>query len=102
MFGFPVANLVHRRARGERATGLGIGNQHAPLGAQERRGLGHEVHAAEHDQGALARRRLLRKLQRIADVVGEILDDRNLVVVREDECVVLPSQIFDAPEELVF
>ena len=52
-------------------------------GLQDLGGLGHEVHAAEHD-GVLGR---LggdpRQRQRVADVVGDVLDGGQLVVVRQ-------------------
>ena len=48
--------------------------------------LGHEVHAAEHDEvGAVLPRGVLRELQRVAGVVGELDDLVALIVMAEDD-----------------
>ena len=53
-------------------------------GTQHRGRLGHEVHAAEDDRLAVGGRRPAREAERVADVVGHVLDLRQLVVVGQD------------------
>jgi hypothetical protein len=54
------------------------------------------MHPAEHNHGRVGLRCLLRELQRIAHEVGKVLDDGQLVVVRQDDRVALPAQALDA------
>ena len=55
------------------------------IGAQDVGAFRHEVHAAENDVlGFLAAGGLLRKLQRIAAIVGELDDLVALVMVAQD------------------
>ena len=71
MLGLPRAELVGRDRRGERAAGAQVGDQHRLARADDRRGLGHEVDAAEDDR---RRRRsprpAAREPERVADEVG--------------------------------
>jgi len=60
------------------------------------------VHPAEHNHGRVGLRCLLRELQRIAHEVGEVLDDRQLVVVRQDDRVALLAQLLNALDEFLF
>ena len=55
VLGLPFAQLLGGDRVGQRAAGVGVGDQHALVRAEDRGGLGHEVHAAEHDR--LAHRR---------------------------------------------
>ena len=80
----PVRELLRVNRVRERAPGVEVGDQHRLLGAQDRGRLGHEVHAAEHDHLALRRRGLPGQPERVADVVGDVLDLGHLVVVRKD------------------
>ena len=57
------------------------------------------MHAAEHDQRRVALRGALGELERIADDVGEILDDGDLVVVGEDQRIAFAPQPCDSGEE---
>ena len=52
----PVGELLGVDRGGQRAAGVEVGDQHGLLGAQDRGGLGHEVHAAEDDRLAARRR----------------------------------------------
>ena len=75
--------LVVDRLR-QRAAGVEVGDQDGLGRAQHRRRLGHEVHAAEDDRLAVGGRRPAREPERVADVVGHVLDLGELVVVGED------------------
>jgi hypothetical protein len=88
----PVAQLLRGDRICQRAPGLQVGDQHPFVGAQDRRGLGHEVHAAEHDRVGVGLRRALGETERIAHIVGDLLDLGQLVVVRQDHCVAFPRQ----------
>ena len=82
-----LLDLVEGRHVGHRAAGGEVGQHHLlVVGGEDVGGLGHEVHAAEHDVvglGALGG--LLRELERVAGDVGELDDLVALVVVAEDE-----------------
>ena len=71
---------------GHRATGREVGQHHLLVRCAQHVGaLGHEVHAAEHDElGVGMGRHPLRQLVRIADVVGEANDLVALIVMTED------------------
>ena len=49
VLGLPGAQLVGGDRVGQRAAGVEVGDQDGLVGAQDRRRLGHEVHAAEGD-----------------------------------------------------
>ena len=72
--------------------GVEVGDQHGLLGAQDRGRLGHEVHAAEAITSAVAGGGLAGEPERVADVVGDVLDLGHLVVVREDHRVALGGE----------
>jgi hypothetical protein len=91
----PGAQLLGRDAVGQRAAGVEVRDEHALVGAQDRRRLGHEVHAAEGDDGGVGLGRLLGEAERVADVVGYVLDLRTLVVVGEDHGVALTGERTD-------
>ena len=80
----PVTQLRGGDRVGQRAAGIEIGNQDALAGAQDGGCLGHEVHAAEDDRVCIGTRRLLRQTERVADVVGDVLNLGQLVVVSQD------------------
>ena len=81
---------------GERAAGAHVRDQHGLVGVQDLRGLGHEMHAALHDDVGVDLRRLARELERIADEVGDaVVDFRRLIIVRQDDGVALPLQLVD-------
>ena len=88
----PRAQLGRVDRGRKRAAGAQIGDQHRLLGAEDRRGLGHEVHAAEEDRRRVRRGRLPREPQRVADEVGHVLHLGELVVVREDDRVTLAGE----------
>ena len=92
MLGLPRAQLVGGDRVGQRAAGVEVGDQDALVGRQDRRGLGHEVDAAEHDHVGVGVRRLLGEPERVADVVGHVLDLGQLVVVRQDHGVALGGE----------
>ena len=87
MLRLPLAQLLGVDRRGERAAGGEIRQQHGLLRRQNRRRLGHEVHAAEDDDVGVGLRRLAGQAERVADEIGDVLDLGPLVVVREDDRV---------------
>ncbi len=99
VLGAPRTDLVGGHRRRERASGQRIGEQHARIRRQNRGRLGHEVHAAEHDQRRVALRGTLGELERIADEVREILDRGDLIVVGEDQRIAFAPQPCDSGDE---
>ena len=89
----PRAQRVRGDRVGERAARLGVGQQDRLLRREDRRRLGHEVHAAEDDRVGAGGRRLAREPERVAHVVGDVLDLGHLVVVRQDHGVALAREI---------
>ena len=81
---------------GERAAGPHVRDQHQLVGIEQLRGLGHEVDAALDDDVGVGLRRLLGELQRVADDVGDAMEDlRRLVVVRQDHRVAGLLEVVD-------
>ena len=79
---------------GERAAGLEVGDQHGLFRVQQLRGLGHEMHAGQHDHVGVGARRLAGQRQAVADNVADRVEDvRGLVVVRQDDRVALLLQL---------
>ena len=73
---------------GERAAGAHVRDQHRLVGVEQLRGLGHEVHAALDDDLGIGLGCLARKLQRVADDIGDAMEDLGRhVVVREHDGV---------------
>ena len=95
VLGLPRPQLRRGDRVGQRAAGVGIGQQDGLLRAQDRGRLGHEVHAAERDHVGVGGRRLLREAERVADVVGDLLDLGQLVVVGEDDRAALGGERAD-------
>ena len=91
----PRAQLVGGDRRGERAAGVEVGDEHGLLGAEDRRGLGHEVDAAEDDRLRVGAGGLVREPERVADEVGDVLHLGHLVVVGEDDRVALARERAD-------
>ncbi len=67
--------------------------QDALLGTEDRGRLGHEVDAAERDQVLLDLGGPLGEPERVADVVGHVLDLGQLVVVGEDDGAALAREL---------
>ena len=84
-----VGHVGHRAARGE------VRQDHVLLGrAREVGGLGHEVHAAEHDGlGIGPGLRRVRELEGVADEVGVLHDLVALVEVAEDDDAVAERRL---------
>ena len=100
MLGLPLAKLLGVDRRGERAAGGEIGQQDALVRRENRRGLGHEVHAAEDDDLGLGLRGLASQAERVADEVGDVLHFGALVVVRENDRVPLLGERADSIVQL--
>ena len=73
----------------------GSGYQHGLVWRQDGGGLGHEVDPAEDDHVGVGGGCLAREAQGVPEVVGDVLDLRQLVVVREDDRVSLRRQSAD-------
>ena len=73
MLRLPVAEGGRIDRRGERAACLEVGDEHGLLRAQDRRGLGHEVDAAEQDRLGVGGCRLPGEAERVSDVVRDVL-----------------------------
>ncbi len=89
MVRFPRAEVVRRDRGRQRAAGFQVRNQHALPRRQHGGSLRHEVHAAENDDVGVCLRGLPGEPQRIADVVRDVLNLRELVVVGKDDRVAL-------------
>jgi hypothetical protein len=89
----PLAQLLGCDGLGEAAAGALVGDQHRFVVAQDLRRLGHEVHAAEHDDRGIDFGGHPRQRQRITHVVGDVLDLGQLVVVGEDHGVAPKGQL---------
>ena len=100
VLGLPGAQLVGVDRVGERAAGVEVGDQHRLLGREDRGGLGHEVDAAEGDHVGVGGGRLAREAERVAHVVGDVLDLGQLVVVGEDHRVALGGERADLLAQL--
>ena len=87
MLGLPGAQLPGAERGGERAARLGVGDQHGLVRGKDGGGFGHEVNAAEHDRLCVGRGGLAGEPERVAHVVGDVLDLGALVVVGEDDGV---------------
>jgi hypothetical protein len=85
---------------GQRAAGLEVGQHDGLLRVHDLGRLGHEVDAAEHDHFGLGVARALGELERVAEVVGDVLDVRVLVVVRQDHGVARLAQSVDLGEQV--
>ena len=92
--------LVGRAAVLEAAAGVHVGQDDDLFGRQDLRRLGHEADAAEGDHVGVGRRRLARQIEAVADEVGEVLDLRLLVIMREDHGVALVLQPLDLGEQV--
>ena len=89
MLGLPRPQLVGGDRVGEAAPGALVGDQHGLVVAEDLGRLGHEVDAAEHDRRRLGCGGDAGQAERVADVVGDVLDLGQLVVVGEDHGVAL-------------
>ena len=80
----------------KRTAGAAIGDQHHLVGIEQLRGLGHEMHAALHDDLGVGLRRLAGELERVADHVGDAMEDlRRHVIVRQHDGVARALEIVD-------
>ena len=83
MLGLPVSQFVGGDRVGKRAARPLIRDQHGLVRAEDLRRLSHEVHAAEHDGAFGSVGGDPRQRERVTDMVGDVLDGRELVVVRQ-------------------
>ena len=71
----------------ERAAGVGVGQDDDFFGVHDLGGLRHEVDAAEGDDVGIGGLGMIGEAERVAHVVGDVLDVAGLIVVREDDGV---------------
>ena len=74
MGGAEPRELFGRAAVLQAAPGVEIGQDHDLFGAENLRRLGHELDPAKGDDIGIGLGRLARKLERIADEIGKILN----------------------------
>ena len=77
--GLPAHHVGHRAVR------RGLGHEDRLVGREELRALGHEADPREDDRTTVERSGLATEVERVADVVGEVLRVGRHVVVREDD-----------------
>jgi hypothetical protein len=88
----PGTHVFGRHGVGQRAPGPQVGQQDGALGGEQLGRLGHEMDAAEHDHVGVAAGREAGQGEGVADVVGHVLDPRQLVIVGQQHGVALLSQ----------
>ena len=91
VLGLPRPQLLGGDRLGQAAPGPLVGDQDRLVVGEDLRRLGHEVDAAEDDRRRLDVGRDPRQPERVADVVGDLLDLRQLVVVGQDHGVALAA-----------
>ena len=85
-----LTHILCRDRLREGTAGLIIWNEHRFVWIEEFGGLGHEVHAGQHDDVSIGVHRLTRQRQAVADDVGHRVEDLGcLVVVGQNDRVVL-------------
>ena len=92
VLGLPLPQLLGGDRVGQRAAGVGIGQQDGLVRAQDRGRLGHEVDAAEGDHRGAGVGGGAGEAERVAHEVGHVLDLGHLVVVGQDHRVPLLGQ----------
>ncbi len=90
-----VANLLRRTAIHQAASGFAVRNHHDALRVQDLGRLRHEPDAAERQDVALELLRLPRELQAVPHRVGNLLDFRFLVMMRQDHCLAVLFEVQD-------
>ena len=93
--GPPRAHVGRLNRGGERAAGVAVGNEHPLVRVRDRRGLGHEVHAADHQHRRIERRGAARHGERVGHHVGQVLDLGPLIVVGENRGAALRLEVAD-------
>jgi hypothetical protein len=91
----PAAQFIDIDGVGQGATGLGVGDQDPSGRGEQLGGFGHEVHPAEDDLLVGDGGGDPGEGQRIAHVIGNVLDLGQLVVVGQDHGAALAGEITD-------
>ena len=102
MCGTPGTDIRGLDRGGERTAGGGIGSQNQLVRIRDRRRLGHEVHAADHQHRRVELGRAAGHLERVGHEVGEVLDLGDLIVVREDGGAAGGTQLVDLGDEIAW
>ena len=83
--------FIDRDHVGHRTTGVNIGHDHFLAGGNDRRRFGHKINSAKNNEAGCGLGCLKGKAERVPDIVGNVLDLRQLVVMRQDDCLPLLS-----------
>lgn len=97
---FECGERIGRTAIGQRAAGVQIRNDNFLVGVENFGRLGHKMDPGKDDQIGVGFGRLARQSQRVADVIGQVLDDRFLVVVRQDDGVFFLPESVDLRDQI--
>ena len=101
VFSAPRRELLGRAGIGERAARFEVRQHHGLVGAEDLGRLRHEVDAEEEDHVlVLGLLRLLGQHEGVPKDVGDVLQVRLLVVVRQDDRVALVLEPLDLLEEV--
>lgn len=85
---------------GQRASRRCVGHEHLLVGAEQLGGLAHEVHAAQHDDaGVVESGGIAGQSQRVAYMVGNVLDGSLLIVVGQNHGALFLAEAFDFSDE---
>ena len=84
----------------QRTTSGHIGQDHDLFGRQDFCGFGHEFDAAKGDDIGIGFGGALAELQRIPDKIGQILNFRLLIIMRQDHRVAFFLQPVDFAEQV--
>ncbi len=92
VLGLPLAQLLGGDGVRQGAAGPLVGDDDRLVRAEDLRSLRHEVDAAEDDDVRVGLGGDARQAEGVAHVIGDVLDFRQLVVVRQDDGVALLGQ----------
>ena len=98
---FPLPELLRGDGVCEGATRLEVRKEHLFVRTKNRSRFGHEVDAAKDDQIGVGLGRLACQGEGVPCEVGEILNLRDLIVMRKEDRVALFPQPVDLPNELI-
>ena len=95
MGGAEAGEVVGRAGFLQRAAGVGIGQHHRFVGAQDLRHLGHEADPGKNDHIGVRGRGPAGQVEGIADEIGQILNLPVLVIMGQDDGVLLTLEAVD-------
>ncbi len=92
--------FIGRAAVLQAAAGIHVGQHDDFLRAEDLGGVGHELDPAKGDHIGIGFGRHLAQLERIADKIGQVLDLRALIIMRQDHRVALLAQAIDLGKQV--